>query len=52
MIALIRDFVAHKNDVPAEELKDLEDEFGRSNEADQYFFSSNRYIFKASKPCA
>jgi arsenite methyltransferase len=50
LTAQIRDFVARKNDISPEELKEWEDEFRRLNEAGRYFFSSNRYIFKASKP--
>jgi SAM-dependent methyltransferase len=47
---VVRNFVAGKNDVPADELKDWHGEFERLSEAGRYFFSSNRYIFKASKP--
>lgn len=50
MTGLIRDFVANRNDIPANELRNWQDEFARLNEAGQYFFSSNRYIFRASKP--
>ena len=47
---LIRSFVSRKNDVSADDLKDWHGEFERLNEAGRYFFSSSRYIFKASKP--
>ena len=47
---LVRNFVARKNDVSADDLKDWHSELERSSEAGGYFFSSNRYIFKASKP--
>jgi arsenite methyltransferase len=46
----IRDFVAPRNDVPADDLKEWYGEFERLSEAGRYFFSTNRYIFKASKP--
>lgn len=47
---IVRNFVARKNDVSADDLKDWHGEFERLSEAGRYFFSSNRYIFKASKP--
>ena len=47
---IIRDFVARKNDVSADDLKEWHDEFERLSEARRYFFTSNRYIFKALKP--
>src|SRR5262249_22015202 len=47
---IIRDFVARKNDVSADDLKEWHEEFERLSEARRYFFTSNRYIFKASKP--
>jgi arsenite methyltransferase len=46
---IVRNFVAGKNDVPADALKDWHGEFERLSEAGRYFFSNNRYIFKASK---
>jgi arsenite methyltransferase len=49
---IVRNFVARKNDVSADDLKDWHGEFERLGEAGRYFFSSNRYIFKASKPPA
>jgi arsenite methyltransferase len=49
---LIRDFVARKNDIPADGLKEWFSEFERLSVAGRYFFSTNRYIFKASKPAA
>jgi arsenite methyltransferase len=50
MTTLIRDFVSRRNDVPPEDVAGWTDEFQELNEAGEYFFSSNRYIFKASKP--
>jgi arsenite methyltransferase len=50
MTTFIRDFVARRNDVSLEDLEEWANEFQRLNEAREYFFSSNRYIFKASKP--
>jgi arsenite methyltransferase len=47
---IVRKFVAGKKDVSADDLKDWHSEFERLSEAGRYFFSSNRYIFKASKP--
>jgi len=49
---LIRDFVARKNDVSPDELREWHSEFERLAETGRYFFSSNRYIFKASKAVA
>jgi ubiquinone/menaquinone biosynthesis C-methylase UbiE len=48
----VRDFVARKRDVSADDLNDWHSEFERLSEAGRYFFSTNRYIFKASKPAA
>src|SRR6266852_3345753 len=48
----IRDFVARKKDVLADDLNEWHGEFERLSEAGRYFFSTNRYIFKASKPTA
>ena len=48
----IRDFVGSRNDVPAGSLNEWHDEFERLNQAGGYFFSTNRYIFRASKPAA
>jgi arsenite methyltransferase len=50
LAGLIRDFVARRNDLPPEDLKEWYDEFGRLSEAGRYFFSSSRYIFRVSKP--
>lgn len=47
---LIRNFVARKKDVSAGDIEEWYGEFDRLSEAGRYFFSSNRYIFKASKP--
>jgi arsenite methyltransferase len=46
----IRDFVARKKDVSTDDLSEWHSEFEQLSEAGRYFFSSNRYIFKASKP--
>jgi len=45
----IRNFVGGKEDVSATDLIEWHNEFERLNAAGKYFFSSNRYIFKASK---
>jgi arsenite methyltransferase len=50
LAGLIREFVARKNEAPTEELRGWYDEFSRLGDAGRYFFSSNRYIFLASKP--
>ncbi|MHC2332958.1 methyltransferase domain-containing protein [Bradyrhizobium sp. USDA 4454] len=49
LAGLIRQFVGQRNEISAESLQEWHDEFGRLNEAHRYFFSSNRYIFLASK---
>jgi arsenite methyltransferase len=46
---VIRDFVARKKGISADDLNEWHGEFERLSEAGRYFFSSNRYIFKASK---
>ncbi|MBB4367880.1 ubiquinone/menaquinone biosynthesis C-methylase UbiE [Bradyrhizobium sp. cir1] len=46
----IRDFVGRTNDVSADDLNAWHSEFEHLAGAGQYFFSTNRYIFKASKP--
>lgn len=46
----IRDFVARKKGVSADDLNAWRSEFEHLSEAGRYFFSTNRYIFKASKP--
>jgi ubiquinone/menaquinone biosynthesis C-methylase UbiE len=46
---LVRNFVANRGDVPAEEPGKWLDEFPELNQSGQYFFSSNRYIFQALK---
>jgi arsenite methyltransferase len=48
----IRDFVARRKDFPADDLNEWYDEFARLSKAGRYFFSTNRYIFRASKPAA
>jgi arsenite methyltransferase len=50
LAGLVRDFVGRKNDLPSEDLKAWYDEFTLLSETGRYFFSSNRYIFRASKP--
>jgi arsenite methyltransferase len=47
---IVRDFVARMKDVSADDLKEWYGEFEHLSEAGRYFFSSNRYIFEASKP--
>ncbi|WP_246820802.1 methyltransferase domain-containing protein [Bradyrhizobium iriomotense] len=46
----IRDFVSRTNDVSADDLDAWHSEFERLARAGEYFFSTNRYIFRASKP--
>jgi arsenite methyltransferase len=46
----IRDFVGRKKDVSADNLNEWHSEFEHMSETGRYFFSTNRYIFKASKP--
>jgi arsenite methyltransferase len=46
---LIRDFVGRKNDLPSEYPREWYDEFAQLSEAGRYFFSTNRYIFRASR---
>jgi len=46
---LIRNFVATRGDVPAEESEKWLDEFAELGQGGRYFFSSNRYIFHALK---
>ena len=49
----IRDFVGRRKDVSADNLlNEWHSEFERLSEAGRYFFSTNRYIFRASKPTA
>jgi arsenite methyltransferase len=50
LAGLIGDFVGRKNELPSEDLKEWCDEFTGLSDAGRYFFSSNRYIFRASKP--
>ena len=47
---LIRDFVAQNKSVSADDLNEWYSEFERLSETGRYFFSTNRYIFRASKP--
>jgi arsenite methyltransferase len=48
----IRNFAGGKDDVSASDLIEWHNEFESLNAAGRYFFSSNRYIFKASKRAA
>ncbi|WGD48834.1 methyltransferase domain-containing protein [Bradyrhizobium sp. CB1650] len=48
----IRNFVGRKNDVSADDLNAWQGEFERLSGAGRYFFSTSRYIFRASKPAA
>ena len=50
LAVLIRDFVRRKNELPSEDLKARYDEFTGLSDAGRYYFSSNRHIFRASKP--
>jgi len=52
LAGLIRDFVGRKNELPPDDLQAWYEELGRLSKAGRYFFSSNRYIFRASKPIA
>jgi arsenite methyltransferase len=46
---IIRSFVGNKGGVSSSDLVEWHNELERLNEAGRYFFSSNRFIFKASK---
>ena len=49
----IRDFVGRRKDVSADNLlNEWHSELERLSEAGRYFFSTSRYIFRASKPTA
>jgi arsenite methyltransferase len=50
LAGLIRDFVGRKNELPSADLKGWYDELAWLSETGRYFFSCNRYIFRASKP--
>ena len=47
---IIDKFVGGRGDLSAGELNGWLNEFERLDEADRYFFSINRYGFKASRP--
>jgi len=47
---LIRGFVGSKKDVSPDDLNEWHAEFKRLSEVGKYFFGSNRYIFKATRP--
>ena len=46
----IRDFLGRPGGVSADDLREWHSEFERLTAAGQYFFSTSRYIFRASKP--
>jgi arsenite methyltransferase len=48
----MQDFDSRKEGISADDLNEWHGEFERLSEAGRYFFSTNRYIFKASKPAA
>jgi SAM-dependent methyltransferase len=50
LAGLVRGFVGRKGDLSPDELEDWYAEFARLGETGRYFFSSNRYIFRASRP--
>ena len=50
LATIIEKFVGVRGDVSARDLGAWLGEFEHLNKAGRYFFSSNRYIFKASKP--
>jgi ubiquinone/menaquinone biosynthesis C-methylase UbiE len=49
LAGMIRDFVGRNSDLPSEYLKEWYDEFARLSEVGRYFFSTNRYVFRASR---
>jgi SAM-dependent methyltransferase len=49
LAGLIRDFVGRKNEVPSGDVNEWYNEFPQLSKAGQYFFSSNRYVFRVSK---
>ena len=50
LAGLIKDFAGRRDDVRSDDLRDWYEEFQRLSEAGRYFFSSNRFVFRASKP--
>ena len=50
LAALIRNFVGRKQNLPSDDLDQWHEELAELSDAGRYFFSSNRYIFRASKP--
>ena len=50
LAGLVRDFTARRNDLSSDDLDEWYDEFSRLSVLGRYFFSSNRYLFLASKP--
>jgi hypothetical protein len=49
LAGMVRDFVGRRNDVPSDYPDEWYDEFARLGDSGQYFFCTNRYIFRASK---
>jgi arsenite methyltransferase len=47
---IIRNFVSSKSEISPDDLKGWYGEFERLSDEGKYFFSSNRHIFRASKP--
>ena len=50
LAGLVRDFIGRKKDISFESIKDWYDELAWLSEAGRHFFSSNRFIFRASRP--
>ena len=50
LTVLIRDFVAGREKIPGDDLIAWENEFPKLSKEGRYFFSSNRFNFRASKP--
>jgi len=49
LAGMVRDFVGRKNDLPSDYPNEWYNEFARLGESGRYFFSTNRYVFRASK---
>lgn len=52
LAGLVRDFIGRNSHLTSEYVNEWYDEFARLSEAGRYFFSSNRFIFRASRPIA
>jgi ubiquinone/menaquinone biosynthesis C-methylase UbiE len=50
LAGLVRDFVGRKGDLSPDEVEEWYAELEGLGETGRYFFSSNRYIFRASRP--